>query len=65
MYQGSYKVPGPTYQPIDGSCITFNTADIRPGGILDGTLNCTLQGGPSTANPISATISGSFHAMFP
>ena len=65
QYQGAYKLPGPAYQPITGSCITFNTISIRSGGTLDGNLNCTLQGGPSSANPIPATISGAFHATFP
>jgi hypothetical protein len=65
MYQGAYKLPGATYQPVAGSCITFNTTDIRSGGSMDGTLNCTLQGGPSSASPIPATIAGSFHATFP
>lgn len=65
QYQGAYKLPGPTYQPVTGSCITFNTTNIRSGGTLDGNLSCTLQGGPSSGSPIPATISGSFHATFP
>jgi hypothetical protein len=64
-YQGAYRPPGPTFQPVTAPCITFNTMNIRSGGTLDGTFNCTLQGGPSSASPIPATITGSFHATFP
>ncbi len=65
MYQGGYKPPGATYQPVTAPCITFNTINIRSGGTMDGNLNCMLQGGPSSANPIPATITGTFHATFP
>jgi hypothetical protein len=66
QYQGLYTLGTGTamYVPLTGSCVTTTQLDLRNGGGVAGSLNCSVVGG-SGASPIHATVSGSFSGTFP
>jgi hypothetical protein len=62
-FQGDYGPPK-EWAPLNGSCVTLTQIDLRNGGSVAGSLNCTVSGGSDTT-PITATVQGSFQGAFP
>jgi hypothetical protein len=63
MYRGAYEVP---YTPQASSCVHFSALTVQTGGATDGTINCQIPvNSPGGSNQVPATITGTFHAVFP
>jgi hypothetical protein len=62
-YRGAYEVP---YTPQASSCVHFSALTVQTGGVTDGTINCQIPvNSPGGSNQVPATITGTFHAVFP
>ena len=61
-YRGAYEVP---YTPRASSCIQFSALTVQSGGVTDGTINCQVPANSPGGNQVPATITGTFHAVFP
>ena len=61
-YRGAYEVP---YTPQASSCVHFSALTVQTGGVTDGTINCQVPANSPGGNQVPATITGTFHAVFP
>jgi hypothetical protein len=55
-------VTTPAYVPLAGACATFTTLTLGQGGMMAGSLNCTLTS--ETTTPHTAILQGTFAATF-
>ena len=60
--RGTY-VTTPEYVAVGSSCATFTALTVGQGGMMAGSLNCTLSGGNDTT-PHTAVVQGTFTATF-
>ena len=61
--EGTY-LTSPQFVPAGSSCATFTTLTESQGGMMAGSLDCTLSGGNDTT-PHTAVVRGTFMATFP